>query len=183
MEDSAIVDLYWQRSERAIDESEQKYGAYCCTVAYNILSDSQDAEECVNDTWLGAWNAMPAARPARLGAFLCKITRNLSLDKLRHRTRLKRSGVVAVLEELRECLPDRSNEAETVERKELLAAVDAFLAELPVDERVAFVGRYWLMLPLQDMARQLHCREGTLKSSLYRTRKKLRRHLEQEGLL
>lgn len=67
MEDSAIVDLYWQRSERAIEESEQKYGAYCCTVAYNILSDSQDAEECVNDVWLGAWNAMPAARPARLG--------------------------------------------------------------------------------------------------------------------
>ena len=183
MEDAAIVDLYWQRSERAIDESEQKYGAYCCTVAYNILSDSQDAEECVNDTWLGAWNAMPAARPARLGAFLCKITRNLSLDKLRHRTRLKRGGAVVVLEELRECLPERSNVAETVERKELLAAIDAFLSALPVDERVAFVGRYWLMLPLQDMARQLNCREGTLKSSLHRTRKKLRRHLEQEGLL
>ena len=183
MEDSAIVDLYWQRSERAIDESEQKYGAYCCTVAYNILSDSQDAEECVNDTWLGAWNAIPDARPTRLGAFLCKITRNLSLDRLRHRTRLKRGGAVAVLEELRECIPSRTDVAETLERRELLEAVNAFLAELPAQERTAFVGRYWLMLPLQDMARHLNCREGTLKSSLHRTRKKLRRHLEQEGLL
>jgi RNA polymerase sigma-70 factor (ECF subfamily) len=183
MEDSAIVDLYWQRSERAIEESEQKYGAYCCTVAYNILSDSQDAEECVNDVWLGAWNAMPAARPARLGAFLCKITRNLSLDRLRHRTRLKRGGAVAVLEELRECLPSGCDVAEKVEKRAVLAAVDKFLAALPERDRIAFVGRYWLMIPIRDMANYLNCGENALKSNLHRTRKKLRSYLEQEGLV
>lgn len=183
MEDTAIVDLYWQRSERAIDESRKKYGAYCCTVAYAILSDYEDAEECVNDTWLGAWNAMPEARPVSLGAFLCKITRNLSLDRLRRRTRLKRGGVTGILEELRECIPSGANVAESVERRELLSAVDGFLAELPDRDRIAFVGRYWLMLPLRDMARHLNCGEGALKSSLHRTRKKLRRHLEEEGLL
>ena len=183
MEDAAIVQLYWDRDEQAIPVTAKKYGAYCHTVAANILQSPEDAEECVNDTWLGAWNAIPDARPTRLGAFLCKITRNLSLDRLRYRTRLKRGGAVTVLEELRECIPSRTDVAETLERRELLEAVNAFLAELPAQERTAFVGRYWLMLPMQDMARHLNCREGTLKSSLHRTRKKLRRHLEQEGLL
>ena len=129
MEDSRIVDLYWQRDEAAIAETEKKYGKYCLSVARRILDDRQDAEECVNDTYLGAWNAMPPHRPAVLSTFLGKITRRLSLKKRRFRTADKRGGGVVAesLDELEDCIPSGERIDEALEGKELEDAVNAFL--------------------------------------------------------
>ncbi|MBQ5489405.1 MAG: sigma-70 family RNA polymerase sigma factor, partial [Oscillospiraceae bacterium] len=124
MEDSKIVDLYWQRSEEAIPETAAKFGGYCRTIAYNILSDEQDAEECVNDTWFKAWNSMPANRPALLAPYLAKLTRWLALTSLRKRNALRRGGgeTPMVLDELAEVIPDNADLEKQVEMKELSEA-------------------------------------------------------------
>lgn len=185
MDDAAIVELFWQRQERAIAETKTKYGAYCHAIARRILDDARDAEECVNDTYLGAWNAMPPHRPGRLDTFLGKITRNLSLKRWRHRSAAKRgSGEVALsLDELEECVFAQTGDiGEHVEAEELACAIDAFLGGLSADDRRMFVCRYWHFDSVADIAERFGFSQSKVKMSLKRTRDKLANYLEQEGV-
>ena len=143
MKDSQIVELYWNRDERAIRETSTRYGRYCYAIADNILHDPEDAEECVNDTWMRAWNAMPPQRPGRLRMFLAKITRNLSFDRFQARRAQKRGGgeMPLVLEELEECLPSRDDVEGEVQARELERAVSEFLRVLPERECSVFLRR------------------------------------------
>ena len=185
MEDAAIVDLYWQRSDRAIPETYRKYGPYCHTIAYNICTNHEDAEECVNDTWFRAWNLMPDKRPSLLSAFLGAIVRNFALDRYRRRTRQKRGGgeTALALDELDDCVPGGGSVERQIEERELERAVDAFLAALPAEERKIFVARYWFVAPVKEIAARLNCSPGKVKTTLYRLRGRLRGYLQEEGLL
>ena len=184
MNDVQIVDLFWQRSERAIPETDRKYGGYCQAIAYNICGSREDAEECVNDTWLGAWNAMPDARPAQLPPFLGAITRRAAIDSYRRAHRAKRGGgqTALALEELGECVPAPDGVERELEAAELRRALDAFVAALPETERKMFVARYWFLAPVAEIADRLGCSEGRVKTALYRTRGRLRAYLREEGL-
>ena len=184
MEDRAIVDLYWSRDPEAIRRTGEKYGGYCRAIARNILPDRRDAEECVNDTWLKAWNAMPEERPGLLAPFLGKITRNLAFTRWRAGHAEKRGGgeLPLVLEELAECASS-ADTLQAVEAAELEAAVNRFLHTLPERECGVFLRRYWFTEPMADVARRYGMREATVRTSLFRTREKLRRYLEKEGFL
>jgi RNA polymerase sigma factor (sigma-70 family) len=184
MEDSAIIDLYWAREERALAESDAKYGSYCRTVAYNILRCREDTEECVNDTWLRAWNAMPPQRPGILSSFLAKITRNLSLDRYKAGRADKRGGgqLPLALDELGDCIPDSRNVEDVVELKELSRVLDRFLRSLPEREACVFLRRYWFVDSTKEIALRYGMAEGSVKSTLHRTRGKLRACLEKEGI-
>ena len=175
MDDKEIIALYFARSEEAIGESEKKYGAYCRTIAGNILPDRADAEECVSDTWLRAWGAIPPNRPERLGAFLGRITRNLALDRLR-------SNKGAVREELSECLTLGDPTAGMVDRVVLTAALDRFLAGLPQKKRKLFLRRYWYFSTVEELARDFGMSESGVKMTLLRLRRELRAQLKQEGI-
>ena len=184
MEDAAIVDLYWQRSEEAIPETERKYGAYCQRIAFNVCADHGDAEECVNDTWLRAWNRMPSERPGLLSAFLGAITRNLALDRWRARHRLKRGGgeVPLALDELSDCVMGQSDPEREVEVKELEEAIDRFVNALPETEQLIFLSRYWFLAPVAEIAQKAGCSQSRVKTTLFRLRKKLQTMLQEEGL-
>ena len=184
MEDGKIIELYWARSQQAIAESEQKYGRYCHTIARHILEREEDAEECVNDTWLRAWNAMPPQRPGILSAFFGKLTRNLSLDRWRQARAAKRGGgqTEVALQELEDCLPDRRRPEEALEAGETAALISAFLRRQPQLDRVLFVRRYFHLEPLDELARRLGLTTAQVKSRLHRTRCKLKAALEQEGI-
>lgn len=184
MDDTRIIDLYWQRSERAIAETDAKYGAYCRMVALNITGDTRDGEECVSDTWLAAWNSMPQARPAHLSAYLAAICRNRALNLARRRGRAKRGGgeYTLALEELGECAAADDDPAREVERRELVRAIDAFIARLPVEERRVFVARYWHMAAVDDIARAAGFSHAKVTAMLRRTRKKLAEQLRRDGL-
>ena len=185
MEDAAIVDLYWQRSDQAIPETDRKYGRYCHTIAYNLCTDHEDAEECVNDTWFRAWNLMPTERPSVLSAFLGAISRNLALDRYRRRTRKKRGSgeTVLALDELGDCIPAHDSVERQIEEQELQQAIDAFLSTLSVPERKIFVARYWFVAPVKEIAARLDCSPGKVKTTLYRLRGRLRTYLQEEGLV
>lgn len=184
MEDCAIVDLYWSRDPEAIRRTGEKYGGYCRSIARNILPDRRDAEECVNDTWLGAWNAMPENRPSLLAPFLGKITRNLALTRWQAAQAEKRGGgeLPLVLDELSECVSS-ADTLQTLEAVELEKEINRFLGTLPERECGVFLRRYWFTEPMADIARRYGMRENTVRTSLFRSREKLRRHLEKEGLL
>lgn len=185
MEDKDIVDLYWERDEKAISETAEKYGRYCYSIAYNILSDTEDAEESVNDTYLNAWNSMPPHRPAVLSTFIGKITRFISLKKWRDKRTQKRGGgnIDFVYEELSECIPAKSTVEEKLENKEIAMLIDSFLETLPVCEQSVFVCRYWYFDSISDIAKQFGFSESKVKTILYRTRKKLRSKLLEEGVV
>lgn len=185
MQDQQIVELYWRRSEEAIRATADKYGPYCRTVAKNILADPRDAEECVNDTWIGAWRAMPPHRPNRLRLFLGKITRRTACDRLRAGIAQKRGGgeYTAALEELGECVPTSPGADQAVLDRELEALVNRFLGGLPVRECNVFLRRYWYVEPLEAIAGRYGLKENTVKTILRRTREKLRTYLEKEGIL
>ena len=185
MEDSQIVDLYWQRSADAITESTAKYDGYCHAIALRILGSRLDAEECVNDTWIGAWNAMPGHRPACLSAFLGKLTRRAACNRLEALRAEKRGGgeLPLVLEELADCVPAAADPARDVEEAELAREVNRFLRCLPEQACSVFLRRYWYAEPLADIAARYGISEGAVKASLFRTRQKLRDYLEKEGLL
>ena len=185
MEDTAIVDLYWQRSDQAIPETDRKYGRYCRSVAWNILNSHQDAEEVVNDTWLAAWNSMPANRPNALGAYLAKIARNFSLSRALEKNRLKRGGgeIPLVLDELAECVAAPESPELAVEMHELTERIDAFLRALPDTERQVFLCRYWYMAEVDDIAERFGFTHAKTASMLFRTRKKLRSALRKENIL
>lgn len=184
MDDNQIIDLYWSRSENAISETASKYGAYCHSIASNILNDPQDAEESVNDTYLAAWNTMPPKRPSLLAAFLGKITRYISLDRWKQRSRLKRGGgeVPLCLEELEDCVSGRESTEDAVLRKELLSGINCFLEKLPPMERKVFLCRYWYLDSVQEIAQRFGFSQSKTASMLHRIRGKLNRYLEKEGL-
>lgn len=183
MDDNRIVELYWRRSGDAIVETSRKYGRYCYTIANNLLSSPRDAEECVNDTWLGAWNAMPEHRPQYLAPFLGKIVRSLAFNRFRADRAEKRGGgeLPLVLEELGECIPAAPSAAQAVEDGELETEIGRFLRALPPRDCDIFLRRYWYGESLAEIAGRYCLKLNTVKTSLYRTREKLRRHLEQEG--
>lgn len=185
MEDERIVELFWTRSESAISETSAKYGKYCHAVAYRILSSEEDAKECVNDTYLDAWNSMPPHRPAILSTFLGKITRRIAIDRWRSRDAKKRGGGEAAitLEELAECVSSGHDVEREVEEKELLEALNAFLGRLSVDERDVFLCRYFFLLPVSEICDKFGFGQSKVKSMLSRTRKKLRDFFVKEGLL
>lgn len=184
MEDFEIVDLYWAREERAISESDEKYGRMLRSLSYSCLSSREDAEECVNDTYLDAWNAMPTERPTYLGAFLSKITRRKSIDRYRHEHRAKRGGVENLTEELTDCIPDGgSTPFEELERGRLREAINSFLESLSDEKRVIFVQRYFYATPISRIAQVTGLGESNIKVTLHRVRESLRRYLEEEDLL
>ena len=185
MEDSAIVELYWQRSERAVAESERKYGAYCRSIAARIGGCEEDAEECVNDTWLAAWNAMSDKRPARLGVFLGCLTRHAAISRLRAERSQKRGGgeTALALDELGEILPGGGDPAAEAERRLLEEQIKNYVNLLKETERRVFLGRYFYGLPVSTIAARLGWTESRTKSLLHRLRVRLQKRLEQEGLL
>ena len=184
MEDSDIIQLYWDRSERAIAETSGKYGSFLRRIAWNILHSHGDAEECVNDTYFRTWNAIPPARPAAFRAWLGRITRNLSLDRWNQERAQKRGGdeTALLLGELNECMPAPHRTEQHLEDQALADLISAFLRTLPRENRVIFLRRYWYGESLETIASGLGCSSGKVKSSLFRTRGKLRTYLEREGV-
>lgn len=185
MEDRQIIELYWQRNADAISETASKYGAYCFQVADNILHDAEDSEECVNDTWLRAWEAMPPGRPDVLRMFLAKITRNLSFDRFRARNTKKRGSgeTVLVLDELEECLAGRTDVQTAYEGKELGQCIRRFVRGLSWRDGNVFVRRYFFTEPVSAIAGRYGLTENNVMVILSRTRKKLRLELMKEGYL
>ena len=185
MDDQHIVELYWARDEEAIRHTADRYGQYCYAIAYNILSVREDSEECVNDTYLDAWNSMPPHRPNILSAFLGKITRRIAIDRWREGRAQKRGGgeMALALDELSECVASQSDVTREVETLEVAAGVQKFLNTLPDTERRIFVRRYWHMESVASLAARFGYGQSRVKSMLHRTRAKLRRYLEEEGLL
>lgn len=185
MEDSKIVELYWQRQEQAISATAVKYGKYCFTIAYNILFDHEDADESVNDTYLAAWKTMPPHRPGILSAFLGKLTRRISLNRWRRTHTVKRgSGEMPLaLEELSDCIPSGESVEGYVEGKELAHAINSFLGTLSDTERDVLVSRYWFLASVKEIAEKFGFTESKVKSMLLRTREKLKKKLTEEGLL
>ena len=183
MEDAAIVALYWERKESAIKETSDKYGRYLTKIAWNILSDREDAEESVNDTYLHAWHAMPPHRPQVLSTFLGKITRRLSIDIYRKRHSAKRGGseYALSLEELSDCIPGEGSPEEALDAKELAGHINGFLRDLAPEARKLFIRRYYYFDPLADTAAALGMTESKAKTVLFRTRQKLKEYLEKEG--
>lgn len=183
MEDARIIELYWQRDESAIRITDRTYGPYCYQVAYNILSDRQDSEECVSDTWLRAWNVIPPQRPTKLKLFLAKITRNLSLDCLKARLARKRGGgeLPLILEELQECIASGGDTEEEFMARELSRDVNAFVRSLPEREGNLFIRRYFFCEPVEQAARRYGMTAGNASVILSRTRKKLKGFLQQKG--
>lgn len=185
MDDNQIIALYFSRAESAIRETEKKYGNYCLSLASHILRDREDAKECVNDTWLRAWNAIPPARPSQLRLFLAKITRNLSFDRLKERLAKKRGGgeVIAALEELQECVSGSSDVETELEFQELTDSINRFLHTLPGRECSIFLRRYFYVEPVGDIAKRYAVKESNVLVILSRTRKKLCAYLEKEGYI
>ena len=183
MEDHEIIQLYWDRNESAIVRTEEKYGPYCASIARNILKDLRDTEECVSDTWLQAWNAMPPQWPSILSAFVGAITRNLSFSRFRAHRADKRGGgeLPLVLEELSECVSGAESAETEAERRELLAAINAFLASLPEKKRIVFLCRYWYADSVGDIAKRFHTTPGNISAQLHRTRRKLCAFLTERG--
>ena len=185
MDDRQIIALYNERSEAALSETAKKYGRYCRTVAYNILYNEEDSEECVNDTWLRAWESIPPQCPERLSAFLGKITRNLALNRYKHNTREKRGGgqTLLVLEELAECIPGADSTEEAAEEALLVEVLNGFLGKLPTDKRKIFMRRYWYMSSVKEIAEDFGLSESNVKMTLLRLRRKLKQTLEKEGII
>ena len=183
MEDERIVEMYFERNESAIKETEKKYGRYCYAIARRILCSEQDAEECVNDTYLRTWEAIPPHKPDRLSAFLGKIVRNLALNRYAHNHAQKRfEGVDVALDELAEVLADPESELDDGQTLDLREALDGFLATLPAETRIIFLRRYWYFCAVKEIAESMGISEGRVKVTLHRTRSKLKEYLMKEGI-
>ena len=184
MEDEKIIGLYWERSEDAIAETASKYGRLFFRIADNILSDQEDSEECVNDTYLGLWNAIPDARPSPFAAFAGRITRNLALKKYEYRSAAKRNPqAIRSFEELRECVSGRTSVENKVEERRIEQLIDAFLWQQREETRTVFLRRYWYADSIRDLAIRFGYTEGKVKTLLFRTRARLRGYLDERGIL
>ena len=181
MEDLHIIELYWQRDESAIKESQTKYGGYCSTIANNILHSAEDTEECVSDTWFRAWNAMPPEKPSRLAVFFGRITRHRAIDKYRRDNSQQYGGgqTALCLDELAECIGEDSPIEDRLALRELL---NIFLRHLPDKNRKLFLLRYWYLMPIAEIAKRTDMSEGAVKMILQRVRDKLRNYLKKEGV-
>ena len=184
MDDKRIVELYWQRNEAAISETKTHYGKYCYSIAYGILKNNEDAQECENDTYLEAWNTIPPKTPVRLSAFLGTITRQKAIDRWRRKNTLKRGGEVVIsLGELEQCIPDNRAIDDNLLAEELSKEISDFLRTLPQNERIVFVRRYWYLDSVNDICERFGYGKSKVKMMLKRTRDKLISYLEQKGVL
>ena len=184
MKDAEIVALYWKRDESAIAVTAEIYGNYCYSISYNILRCQEDAQECVNDTYWKAWLSIPPQRPNHLAAYLGKITRNLSIDRIKRLSAQKRGKgqVELALKELESCIPAVSGTEQILDEIALTNAISQFLRQQPRTERNIFVGRYWHLYSIADLAQAYDMRESKVASLLFRMRKKLKSYLEKEGI-
>jgi len=183
VDDLAIVELYHSRDERAIAESDKKYGALCRAIALRLLGFREDAEECVNDTWHAAWDTMPPERPQALGAFLGRITRNLSISRWRRDHAQKRyDGMQVLLSELEDCVPAPGTVEGALERQQLAQAISTWLDGLEREDRRLFIRRYWYGDPVKALAAERGMAANALSQRLLRLRKDLRAFLESEGV-
>ena len=184
MTDTEIINLFFERSEQAITELAKKHGSAVARVARNILGNEQDTEECVNDTYLGTWNAIPPHKPSPLRTFVCKIARNLATMKYHSNTAEKRNSQYDLaLDELEECLSDNGSVEKAYEAKELRGAINSFVATLNYSDRFIFIRRYWYSDPVKDIAKMADSTTNSVTVRLFRIREKLRLYLEKEGLL
>lgn len=185
MEDATIIDLYIKRNEKALSETAIKYGNYCFTISNNILKNENDAEECLNETYLKAWNNIPPEIPLRLGAFLGKIVRNLSFDRYKFNRRKKREGseFELLLSELEDCLSSSLTTLSDFESGFVIQLIDDWLHLQVTQNRIMFVRRYWYADAIKDLAYKFGMSESKAKSTLFRMRKSLKKHLEQAGVL
>ena len=185
MEDSQIIELYWQKNAEAIRETSAKYGSYCYRIADSILNSPEDSEECVNDTWLHTWNAIPPQRPGVLRLFLARVTRNLALDRYSARRAEKRGGgeMALVLDELAECLPGGADVERDFEARELGERIRRFVRELPEREGNVFVRRYFFAESAAEIGERYGMTENHVCVMLSRTRRKLKTKLKKEGFL
>ncbi|MBQ9534635.1 MAG: RNA polymerase sigma factor [Clostridia bacterium] len=183
MDDAQIIELYWQRDERAVSESRAKYGGLLMRIAVNILQNAEDGEDCVSDTYVRAWDTMPPQRPSSLAAYLGRITRNLSINRWHAaRTQKRGGGAELLLSELEECAPARATVEQELERSELTSAIDRWLRSLPRTERALFLRRYWYGDGVSALAEECGVTPRALAGRLYRLRQKLRRALEKEEI-
>ena len=183
MEDKQIVDLYWQRSQDAVYQTDLKYGRMLYNVSFPMTNNRQDSEECVNDTYLRAWNSMPTDRPDMLGAYLTKIVRALSIDRYRREYAKKRGGPGVVTEELSDVIPSDFSMDDHIDNEMLKNVINGFLRSLDERSRAVFVKRYYFCLDTETICRQTGMKVSAVKMSLLRMRRKLASELEKEGLL
>lgn len=183
MDDYKIIELYYAREEQAITETDTKYGPFCRTIALNILSVREDAEECVNDTWHAAWTRMPPDLPKSLKAFLGRITRNLSISRFRmNRAKKRYDGMEVLLSELDDCVPDVRGVEETVDEHRLSALISDWLDSLNVEDCTLFVRRYWYGDSVKSMADKWNCTPNKMAQRMLRLRRELKTFLEKEGV-
>lgn len=183
LDDKQIIDLYWDRNEEAIEKTSQKYGRLCRHIANNILRNYEDCEECVNDTYLAVWNAIPKQRPNRFSVFVSKITRNLALKKHEYMTAAKRNpSAVASLDELGDCVSGAFSVETEMENKRIETAIDSFLWKQDAEKRDIFIRRYWYFDSIQIISKHTGFSPSKVKSILYAMRIKLRKYLESEGI-
>lgn len=184
MEDSQIIELYWQRCEDAIAQTSKKYGRLCRKIALNIVGNYEDAQECENDTYVATWNAIPPTRPNVLSAFLSRIARNIALNRYEYNKAQKRNNEFdLVLSELEECIAGKSSVEDAYEEGVVAKMLDDFLAGLSKEKRVIFVRRYWYSDAVKDIAKRMQISESKVKTVLFRTRKELQEYLEARGVL
>ena len=183
MDDKIIITLYNARNEKAIEETSLKYGKFCYAIAYNILTDKQDSEECLNDTWLGAWNSIPPNQPQSLKYYLAGIVRNLSLKRFRSKHRQKRNedNVSFVIDEIEQITRDTVSVEDEVGARELAQVINLFLRSLGARERCVFLRRYYFVENISEIAQRANMTENNVTVTLARTRKKLRAFLIKEG--
>lgn len=183
MDDQKIVDLFFERSEQAIAELAHRYGALCTAVATNILNNAQDAEECVNDAYLGVWNTVPPTRPNPLRSYVCRLVRNLAIKKYHMNTAIKRNSHYDVaLDELENCLSSTASVEDEIDARELARHINDFLATLNREQRVLFVRRYWFADSIDELAVRFHTNNHTISVRLFRLREKLIEHLTKEEM-
>ena len=184
MSDEEIIGLFFERSEQAISELENKHGAAVRRVAANILHDEEDAKECVNDTWLGAWNSFPPNRPDPLRTYVCKIARNLATKRYHANSAQKRASQYDLaLEEFAECVPDGSNVEDAIAAKELAEIINRFLDTLSYEDKFVFMRRYWYADSLADIAKMAGMSYNSVAVRLHRVKGKLKKLLLKEGVL
>lgn len=183
MEDFEIVELYWDRNENAITQTDRKYGKYCRKIAFSIVNDREDTEECVNDTYLQTWNSLPPQRPEKLSTYLGKICRNISINLYEKLTADKRGGneTDACLDEISELIGGSSEVEEQLDLTVLTDLINKFLRSCEKQARTVFVQRYWYMMSVKEIARENRMSDSNVKMTLSRTREKLKLYLEEEG--
>ena len=184
MDDERIIELFFQRDQQGIRELDTKYGPACHKLSYHLVNDRQDAEECVNDTWLGAWKSMPPHRPERLSTFFGKITRNLSLNRFKKYSAEKRGygQTELVLSELEDCISDNTSVEQIIDEQILVQSLNDFLYAQPEQKRNIFIRRYWYLYPIKDIAAAYGISESKVASMLFRMRNDLKIHFEKEGI-